>query len=214
VTDHAATLREGRIPPAIRDEALRTIRDIAAGTNDLRAVRHPLGFLCFPVERLEAYGVCVHVWSRYLVGAQPTTSEMHAHSWDLLSLVLSGELHNLRLTLVDDEATHRLFEVHTGPDGDELRATSRLVGYRVAGSDVSRPGDSYSVGAGCFHATVASDATTIAVGMGRPGMTDLSLGAIDGRSHMVRREQCDRAATVLAARLVVEQLAEAEWLSE
>lgn len=214
MTDYATILQEGRIPPAVRDEALRAMRDIAAGTSDLHAVRHPLGFLCFPLERQETYGVCVHVWSPRLAGAQPTTSEMHAHSWDLLSLVLSGELQNVRLGLVDGEATHRVFEVHSRPDADELRATPRLVGYRVASRDVSRPGDSYSVGAGCFHATVASDATTIAVGMGRPGMTDLSLGAVDGRSHIVRRERCDRAATMRAARLVVARLSEAERPSE
>lgn len=206
--DYAAIFREGRLPPAVRESALRTLHDIATGVSGLLAVRHPLGFLCFPLERHETGGICIHAWSPQLAPAQPTTSDMHAHSWELLSVVLTGELHNVRLTIVDDESTHRVFEVHSGPAGDELRPTPRLVGYRIAGHDVTRQGDLYSLEAGAFHATVASAATTIAIGMARPGVTDLSLGPVDGCSHVVRRDRCDRVATAWAARLVAGQLAE------
>ncbi len=208
MTDYAAIFREGRLPPAVREGALQVLRDIADGASDLLAVHHPLGFLCFPIAREQRCGICVHVWSPELAPARPTTSEMHAHSWDLLSLVLFGELHNVRLTILDTESTHKVFEVHSVGDWDEVRATSRLVGCDVAGRDVNRRGETYSVGAGCFHATVASEATTIAVGMARPGATDLSLGAVDGCSHVVRRARCDRVVTARAARLVAEQLSE------
>jgi hypothetical protein len=200
--------RAGTIPGAVIDRALGTLGDIVAGTCDLRAVRHPLGFLCFPIERRATCGICVHVWSPQIEPAESTTSEMHAHSWELLSQVLSGELHNRRLAVLDDKPTYRVFEVHSQDDADELRATSRLVRCRIAGHDVNRRGDTYTLAAGSFHATVAEAATTVAVGMARPGLADLSLGRIDGCSHFVRRERCDRASTVMAASSVAEQLSE------
>lgn len=208
MTDYAAIFRAGRIPPAVVAWSIQVLRDLAAGAGDLLAVRHPLGFLCFPVERHDTCGICVHAWSPELVPAPLTTSEVHAHSWDLLSLVLFGELRNVRHSILADPPTHRVFEVHSRDGGDELRATSRLVGYQPDGCEVHRRGDTYSLPAGCFHATVAALATTIAVGMARPGMTDLSLGAVGGSSHHVRRERCDRVATARAARVVAGQLAE------
>lgn len=206
MTDYAGILRAGAIPPEVRERTLETVRAIAAGTCDLLAVRHPLGFVCFPIERQRESGICVHVWHPDLTPADLSTSEKHAHSWDLLSLVLVGELHNVRLVIDDEARTHRVYEVHSRDGHDELRATRRLVGYRIGGHDVNRQGDTYSLRAGCFHETVAVEATTIAIGMARPGMTDLSLGAVHGVSHVVRRERCDREETVRAARLVAGQM--------
>jgi hypothetical protein len=56
--------------------------DVAEGRSAVTAVRHPLGFVCLPLERVGEQGVCVHVWSDRLTGAQPaslTTSTTHAH---------------------------------------------------------------------------------------------------------------------------------------
>jgi hypothetical protein len=71
---------------------------------------------------------------------------------------------------------------------------------------VNRHGDTYTLEAGFFHSTQASEATTIAVGMARPGATDLSLGAVDCGAHIVSRQRCDSRATATAARLVADQL--------
>jgi hypothetical protein len=214
VTDYASIVRAGEIPHEVRERALRAVRDVAAGVSSLRAVLHPLGFLCFPIERHEECGICVHIWSPRLPGVRSTTSEVHAHSWDLVSLVLSGELRNERVTVVDGESTYRVFEVHSAAaDHDELRATSRLVGYRIADHDVSRQGGTYSLGAGCFHKTVASEATTIAVGMAQGGRHDLTLGPVDCGNHVVRRKRCDAVVSAAAARMVADQLSllEFEW---
>lgn len=207
MTDYAAIFREGRIPPTVLERTLGALHAITAGTSDLLAVRHPLGFLCFPIERQETSGICVHAWSPGFAAPEPpTTSGFHAHSWDLLSLVVFGELQNVRLTVLDGEPEWRVFEVHSSDDGDELRATSRLVRSRKDGCEVNRRGDTYTVQAGCFHATIAKAATTIAVSMARRGARDLSLGAVDGFSHHVGRERCGRVATAHAARLIVDQL--------
>jgi hypothetical protein len=99
-----------------------------------------------------------------------------------------------------------VYEIHSGDRGDELRATPRLVGYRTVGRDVNLRGDTYQMRAGCFHRTVASEATTVVIGRDRPGEVDLSLGAVDGRSHVIRRQRCGRTTTARAARLVAAQL--------
>lgn len=206
MTDYVTIFRDGRIPPELVERVLVSLDAITNGASDLLAVRHPVGFLCFPIERNGTNGICVHHWNPRLERARPTTSEVHAHSWDLLSHVVFGELQNERLTILDGEPAWRVFEVHSKDDWDELRPTSRLVQTTTEGCDVNRRGDTYGLSAGCFHKTIADEATTIAVGMARPGMRDLSLGRIHRRSHCVRRERCDRVATARAARLVMEQL--------
>jgi hypothetical protein len=206
--NYAEMIHTTTVPSRLIASALRAVRDVAGGASDLRAVRHPLGFACFPIARRAGGGICVHVWRPGIQPARLTTSEIHAHSWDLLSHVLSGELHNMHLTVLDDEPTYRVFEVHSGDSGDELRATARLVSCRTAERDVYRRGDTYSLEAGSFHATVASAAITVVVGVARAGLVDLSLGAIDGCSHVVHREQYDRAASARIARVVAEQVSE------
>jgi hypothetical protein len=213
VTDYAGIVRSGEIPDEVRERALQEMRRVADRTSALRAVRHPLGFLCFPIERHHLGGICVHVWSPELPGAAPTTSEIHAHSWDLVSLVLHGELWNERVAIVDGEASYRVFEVHSDDDDrDELRATSRLVGCRVVTRDLSSRGSTYALEAGRFHQTIATEATTIAVGMSHRESHDLTLGPVDCGTHVVRRRQCDQQASVAAARIVTDQVRlRVEW---
>jgi hypothetical protein len=206
VTDYDRIVRTGEIPGAVRERALRAVLAVSAGASGLRAVLHPLGFLCFPVERHELCGVCVHVWSPRLPRARSTTSAIHAHSWDLVSFVLSGELENVLVDVVEGESTHREFEVHSSGQRDELRATRRLVGYRIADRELNRSGETYTLAAGRFHITVAEAATTIAVGMAHAGRHDVTLGRIEDGTHVVRRELCGRSDSVAAARLVADQL--------
>jgi len=207
VTDYAGIVHSGEIPDEVRERALQAVLHVAEGTSALRAVRHPLGFLCFPIERHHLGGVCVHVWSPELPGAAPTTSEIHAHSWDLVSFVLHRELWNERVTIVDGESAYRVFEVHSDDgDRDELRATSRLIGCRVLTRDLSPRGSTYALEAGRFHQTIATEATTIAVGISHRECHDLRLGPVDCGTHIVRRRQCDQQASVAAARIVTAQL--------
>lgn len=185
--------------------------DVADGRGDIAAVRHPLGFICFPLERTGERGICVHVWSDRLTHARPTTSKTHAHSWDLLSFVLYGSLRNelVGVTDADDRPTHRVFEVGTRPDGDEIRRTPRLVRRHPRASELHRRGEVYSLPAGVFHESKPQGETaTVALGRGHPGAVDLTLGAIDTETHRVRRQLCDREETAFAAALVARQVAE------
>jgi hypothetical protein len=189
-----------------REWALAVLGEIANGGSDVRGVRHPLGFLCLPVERAGESGVCVHVWSAAVAHAESTTSQVHCHSWDLVSHVLYGQVRNLHAIVSDaaEDATHRVFEVTSTPDGDVIRPTGRTVRYATGRAELFGPGDTYTLGAGAFHSSVipeGGEAATVALGRGRPGQGDLSLGPLATPLHHVRRERLDDAETARAAEL-------------
>ncbi|WP_050803432.1 MULTISPECIES: hypothetical protein [Protofrankia] len=71
-----AGIRTGTVP----DWLTQALMDAAATPREATVLRHPLGFLCIPVRRFEEGGVCVHVWTRQVRAARPTTSSVHCHS--------------------------------------------------------------------------------------------------------------------------------------
>jgi hypothetical protein len=183
--------------------------DIATGRRVVAAVRHPLGFLCLPLERRDPVGVCLHIWSPRLDRAHTTTSEVHCHSWDLCSYVLYGQVRNVPFRIAAGSA-QRIFEVFSRGDEDEIRATPRTVRPVPEQPGVHRAGDAYALPAGVFHSTVIEeghDAATIALGRTSPETADLSLGALATRTHRVRRQRCDGRETALAARATARRLA-------
>ncbi|MFI0481640.1 hypothetical protein [Actinomadura sp. 9N215] len=194
----------------------RVLDDVAAGRSAVPALRHPLGFVCLPVERTGDFGVCLHIWTPEVRAAPSTTSLVHCHSWDLLSFVLYGTVRNVRMdirtgadaesaeaTAESAEATQQVFEVVSQGDVDELRATGRAVRYSPGRSSAHRTGESYTLPAGVFHTTLIEDgeeAATVALGRQTPGGGDLSLGPLDTPSHRVHRSRSDHADTVRALR--------------
>jgi hypothetical protein len=147
---------------------------------------------------------------------------VHAHSWDLVSHVLFGQVYNEVMRVSDvpgdsgagpDDAgagAYRVFEVRSQGDLDEILATPRLVRCDRGAHQVSRAGETYSVPAGTFHATAIPadvDTATLALGASRPGSADLSLGDVDTPTHRVRRQLCDGEETVRVARMIAGRLA-------
>ncbi|SBT40221.1 hypothetical protein [Micromonospora auratinigra] len=202
----------GTRPELLRDWVLTVLDDIAEGRRPLRAVRHPLGFTCLPVERAGPDGVCVHAWPADPPPVRPTTSAVHSHSWDLLSHVLHGRVRNELIEVTDapDAPAWRVYEVHSHADVDEMAATDRLVTAARATVETHAAGDSYALRAGGFHTSEVDPgqpAVTVALGRTTPGGCDLSLGAVDGRSHRVRRDRCEAAETARLAREIARLVA-------
>jgi hypothetical protein len=187
--------------------AYQVLDDIASGRRSVPAVRHPLGFVCLPVERRGGYGVCLHLWSAELPPAPAmTTSSVHCHSWELISFVLYGSLHNLMAQIADDgtTATHRVFEVVSRDDVDTVRATPRTVHCTPGDDTFHRAGETYTLPAGVFHSTVIDDGVdvaTVALGRESPAYQDLTLGRLDTPTHRVRRQRYDPVETARAALL-------------
>ncbi len=209
----------------VRDWAAATLRAVADGRRPLRAVIHPLGFTCLPVERAGRDGVCVHVWHPRVAGAAPATPAVHAHCWELTSYVLAGTLHNRLMTVADAPpgpragaaarlplpaapapAEYRVLRVRSQGDVDELSPTRRLVHCRETRRERVAAGGTYGVPAGVFHATdVAPGAEVVTVALGRmvDGTADLSLAPPGVPGHQARRRRCDPAQTAATARLVL-----------
>jgi hypothetical protein len=184
---------------------------IGSGASPVVGVRHPLGFLCLPLERTEEHGVCVHIWSGTLPRAAATTSQIHCHSWDLVSHVLYGQVRNVHAVVSDAAAgaTHRVFEVVSGAGGDHISPTRRTVRHATGLVELFGPGDTYTLPAGRFHSSVVpegGEAATIALGRGRPGSRDLSLGPLGAGTHHVSRQPLDARETALAVRLITARL--------
>ena len=215
----------------VRDWAARTLRAVADGRRPLRAVIHPLGFTCLPVERAGRDGVCVHLWSPRTVGAVPAASAIHAHCWALTSYALLGELENSLITVADAvpaqcaptvpspaaagpaspsaSPVYQVLRVRSRGDIDELSPTPRLVHCRESRRELITAGDTYDIPAGVFHATdVAPEAETVTIALGRmvAGIADLSLAPAGAVGHQVRRRRCDQDRTAATARHVLDRL--------
>ncbi|MFF0743456.1 hypothetical protein ACFYVL_23980 [Streptomyces sp. NPDC004111] len=211
--DELVQALETRRVALLRERARAALARIADGERELPAVRHPLGFLCLPLLRDGDRGVCVHLFESGLA-PEPGAAPMHAHSWDLHSHVLYGQVTNLLVRTTDGGArpTHRIFEIRSDPDGiDEIRPTSLLVRGRPGPRRVSTGGQSYTLRAGEFHATVVAPrhpTATLVLGLVRPGAMDLSLGPLDGRAGRTVRRLCDRVQTVKTVRTALGRMAD------
>jgi hypothetical protein len=188
------------------------LRAVASGSaTRVTALRHPLGFICLPIQRDGVYGLCVHLWTDRLARAAPTTSGVHCHSWDLHSRVLYGSVRNTVMHAVEtgENPTHRVFEVHSAGGRDELRATPRMVRCTEGAAETSTAGDVYTLSAGVFHTTEVApgeETATVVFGQTLEEETDRSLGPVGGQTHWIQRRYCDAADTSLAARIVVTKL--------
>ncbi|MEV6776188.1 hypothetical protein [Streptomyces syringium] len=208
----------GEAVAGLFDAAASALDEIASGRRELYAVRHPLGFLCLPVERDGDRGVCLHVFGSGMPGTTtgpdpaPTAPPVHSHSWELTSCVLYGSVGNLRVRVRErpEVPTHRVFEVRSDPAGvDDIRPTSRLVSCEPGPEQTVVGGEIYTLPAGEFHTSViprGTAAATLLLGRSRPGRFDLSLGPVHGRGHRVVRQTCDAAQTARTARTVLRRI--------
>ncbi|MEU0335365.1 hypothetical protein [Streptomyces sp. NPDC006193] len=196
--------------------AVAELDRIASGRRALRAVRHPLGFVCLPLLRDGHDGVCVHLFGTPDAVPDRSAPQVHCHSWDLTSTVLYGRLGNRRVDVHHDPGapTHRVFEVHSDPSGvDELRPTERLVRCRPGAEQTSARGQTYALPAGEFHTSVVPDGrptATLVLGRTLPGRVDLSLGPLSAPGHRMVRRTCDASRTARIARAALRRIHEPE----
>jgi hypothetical protein len=140
-------------------------------------------------------GVCLHLWQGGRPRPSRITTEIHCHSWDLVSHVLRGHVRN-EIQTVTDTATapsHRIYEVISRGNTDEIRATPRTVRLGTPTATDHAAGDVYRLPAGAFHRSLVPGGTTtltLAFGTGRRDRHDLSLGPLNAPSHRVTRSRC------------------------
>ncbi|GAB4588260.1 hypothetical protein [Nocardia sp. IFM 10818] len=200
---------------AARVATARLLDQIIDRKTTINALLHPLGFICYPLERDGHRGVCLHAWDDELWQGQPhtelTTSPIHSHSWDMVSYVVHGTVCNsvIEISDADTQPEFRVAEIHSDGDIDMIRPTDRLVRATVVASEWHSDGDVYRLDARVFHTTsVTGPAVTLAFGSGNRGAVDLSLAPLEVVPHAVHRTRCDEETTVRFARAIRERIAD------
>ncbi|MDI5964120.1 hypothetical protein POF50_033235 [Streptomyces sp. SL13] len=184
--------------------------DIVARRCELAAVLHPLGFLCLPLVREPGWGVCIHVWTSRFPARRPTTSGIHAHSWDLESFVLYGVLGNAVFDVAPagTAGTYQLLEVVSRSDGDEILPTGRRVSCTEVSRDLISSGEVYRLPTGVLHETFLGadpEAATLVLAQTQD-LPDRVLGPVDLCAHVVTRQRCTADDTRAVARMVRDRL--------
>lgn len=185
---------------AVGEWVRRTLPTVAPERLPAPVVRHPLEFVCFPLHRSGAVGLCLHVWTE----ADETSSPViHAHSWDLCSYVVHGTALNQMVDIRDepDRPKYGLYTVTSLGTTDEVRATGRHVTYAPGKWQEIQAGQIYRMSAGLFHRSGHRGLTaTLVLGEQHEGVDNLVLAPLDGPPRPdAPRETCspDEARALL-----------------
>ena len=145
----------------------RFLEQVGKGDRAPAAKLHPLGFHCVPVYRSAGFGLCVHGW---LPGARretSPTSDMHMHTFDMISMVLHGNVINTVLDLVErGPRRYRIFEItKDGGEDVDVFTDTRLETAVLAGDpDKISAGRKYAIEKNIYHSaeeTVLKDDFTV-----------------------------------------------------
>lgn len=138
----------------MRDWVRRFLDELAVGERTPEVKLHPLGFLCFPAFRSDEYGCCVHAWLPGAPRAENPTSDLHMHTFDMISRVLAGTVINHELDLdFDVEPTHRIYAIDKGgnEDVDVFSPTAVLTAAKYRPLEKFGPGQQYAIKRGRYH---------------------------------------------------------------
>jgi hypothetical protein len=174
-------------PTLVRDMLWTNfLAPVMTGERALAAIKHPLGFVCLPVLREAANGVCVHIWPPTPLAATGSAANVHCHSWHLLSFVLEGTIHNQLCDVVDAASgPYRVCVVNSMGTVDEIVPTSRRVDVKAAEPMACHAGECYEIPAGQFHTSPR---------LSRDGAVTVVLGHQDSRA--VNQTLADPDATL------------------
>jgi hypothetical protein len=141
---------------------------------------------------------------------QPTISKIHYHTWDLLSYVLFGGLQNQQIEITPTGArpTHRVFEIFSRDDADDICPTGQLVEFRVASANTFGMGDRYTVDPWDYHRTQVDLELAASVMLAenfKPG-PQRGLGEVNIGRHVVHREKCTADEAKAVARKLLDHI--------
>jgi hypothetical protein len=190
----------------IREWTQLTLEEIATGARDRPAVRHPLGFICFPLIRAGDHGLCVHYWPAVATPPNPQAPTVHSHSWHLSSHLLAGRIANHRSVVTEaGESPLELYAVTSGPDGDVITPTGRRVRSADLAAETYQRGQTYHLAAGQFHWTnrlTGSPTITVVAGRGTSTQQNFFVApAKQARQRSKRRQYGPAASRSLAVEL-------------
>lgn len=127
---------------------------VAKGECAPAAKLHPLGFHCIPVYRSGEFGLCVHGWLPGAQREQSPTSDMHMHTFDMISAVITGNVINKELDLVDEGSERfRIYEIRKdgSEDVDVFTDTGLDTAIREREAVKVSAGERYEIGRSVYH---------------------------------------------------------------
>jgi hypothetical protein len=200
--DEAATGLLTGAPPAGFAGAIGALVDgvIADPRRATTAVFHPLGCLYAELSRDPMRSLRLHVWgldSRHFVSSG---FALHAHDFDLHSVVLTGALEHRTYTKAAAAAggvRYQVYEIDYLRDVNVLRPSGQFLSLRAEPEHAVTEGESYIVEAGRVHSVraIAPGLTaTFVAAVLRPDRRGLVLGPERGRADVrTVRRRCDAA---------------------
>lgn len=185
---------------------LSAVESMLRATTVPRVVLHPLRFLCVPIVRRPAYGVCAHVWN----DGMRASETIHAHSWDLHSHVVAGALTNETFDVTEHgRGLYRVVHVHSRGMDDYVAPTNKIVDPGEPTGTFHREGESYEMAAGTFHRSIpvqGRETMTIVVARTVPGGHDKVLMSLAVQASTTHRELASRSRSVATVRAVRDAL--------
>jgi hypothetical protein len=157
--------------------ALALLREHTSEINDVLSHRpvlyHPLGFLQMRLYEFNGRTVRLHFWRSDSFRLRFPYWPIHAHSYPLRSLVLSGAVHQTtyQVDSTPDAPTHRVYEVDYRDGGSTRRPTEHLVTVILTRSYVCSAGSFYEIPTSEYHQTAPHVS---------PGITLVITGYPDG----------------------------------
>lgn len=184
---------------SLRSLAAAHFDQILAGKRAVRAVEHPLDFVCIPIVRTSRIGLCGHIWSS---GSSAPT--IHSHSWHLYSEIVLGAITNeVFRAIPQPTGDHQVIRVRSAGLTDTLFPGGPSVRVNPESNDVFQVGDSYALDADTFHrSTPATSHLTLTLvrAVVLDGHHDQILVRSPGSVRTTRRELLpESAARPLAA---------------
>lgn len=199
--DHIAdALSQGHVPGRLevwREALLDTLLDSRATTPPPRALWHPLGCLYLELARDAAWSVRVHAWGCGGAAAAGGALAVHAHDFEMNSLVLAGCIEHRVYEPEPGPPTHQFYEIEERGDLELLRPTGRCGRFEARPAlrvDAGRP---YRMPAGQYHLAGPAEggsALSFVVAALGPPRGDALLGPLPGRETLrTERRPCSAA---------------------
>lgn len=139
---------------SLRSWVRQFLERIVKGDCAPAAKLHPLGFTCIPAYRSAEFGLCVHGWLPWAQRVTSPTSDMHMHTFDMVSAVLAGNVLNKELDLVDEGPDrYRIFEIRKdgGEDVDLFTDTGQETAIEERTITKVSAGQRYRIGRFVYH---------------------------------------------------------------
>jgi len=178
------------------------------GSRETSALWHPLGFVILTLQDWNLKDrLRIHIWTDTIRKYNQDRNWIHNHEYDIISLVLMGNIINERYQQVikTDKESLPIYNVFHYENNSDLKITGNYCGLEFLSRDEVKKGEVYSISKGEFHLseTLPTEITSTIVLNTDKQLESPSIIGLRSKEDKVfafKREACDRA---LLDRLII-----------